>query len=222
MTSWQPPQHAPAPPAATNRRWRRWLCRAMILIALISLSLGWMFGCTATIVPPAHVQQPARVFVLDHGYTSSIVLPDENEAGMIRYAYGDWNYYALTNRGIFDAIAALGWSTPATLGRKHLPGGMDRTTIEQNVFIGISHTYEIIVEHNRIAPLREKLDTLFEQNIDTLHVSRANDLSFVHHPRPYNLFYNSNHFTADALRQLGCDVNGPTILSNWKVAEVAE
>src|SRR5690606_41808804 len=65
----------------------------------------WLWGCAATVYPPRDVAEPAAVGILDHDrHTSLIVAVPE---GMIRYSYGDWNWYALRRTGPIDGTGAL-------------------------------------------------------------------------------------------------------------------
>ena len=48
-------------------------------------------------------------------------------------------------------------------------------------------------------------------------VAVAYDLVFVPHPDPYSMFHNSNRVVAGWLEQLGCRVEGTTLLSVWQL-----
>jgi hypothetical protein len=80
-------------------RWRG-RCPALAVTAPL-----WLFGCGATVYPPRHVPAPSQVGVLDHDRHSSLILqiPD----GMVRYFYGDWQWYALRQTGPLEGISAL-------------------------------------------------------------------------------------------------------------------
>ena len=45
----------------------------------------------------------------------------------------------------------------------------------------------------------------------------AYDLVFVPYPEPYSMFHNSNQVVAGWLEQLGCRVEGTTLLSVWQL-----
>jgi hypothetical protein len=92
-----------------------------VLGALLALCLS---GCTTVVVPPARVAEPARVALLDHGRHASLVLKTA-ESGMVRYAYGDWDWYAQGTTGAIEGSAAVLWPTRAALGRRRLPGPGD-------------------------------------------------------------------------------------------------
>src|SRR5687768_14257878 len=86
---------------------------------------GIVAACAATYVvaPPPLAPAIARapVAVLDHGRHSSLVigLPDGR---MVRYAYGDWRWYAEGKTGAAEGYAALFRETPSALGRRVMAG----------------------------------------------------------------------------------------------------
>src|SRR3954452_3202565 len=89
-------------------------------------------GCTNTVTPPAHVADPVTVYLVDQGRTSSLVLP-RADGKAIRYAYGNWNWYALGNRGPLDAIGAMLIPSKATLGRHEMTDPRDADAIRAEV-----------------------------------------------------------------------------------------
>jgi hypothetical protein len=182
----------------------------------LAVLLGCLSGCTTTVIAPASPQNPTTVFLLDHGRTPSLVLPTD-DGRMIRYAYGDWTWYALAKTGIWEGFAALFLPTQGALGRKALDGPCDADHVEQRVNVGIEQLYSIEVEADKVAALRGCLDATFEANRATLVVNEPYGLEFVHHPRKYTFLCNSNHAVAQWLRELGCETRGGALFSNWKV-----
>ena len=188
-------------------------------IGLFLVALGLLGGCTNRVVPPGKLQEPATVFLLDHGSHTSLVLPAV-DGKLVRYAYGDWRYYAERQTGPGDAIAALLWSTPGALGRRELPGPATARAIRAQVPILITDLYEIEVEQKRVVVLRAELDAHFDTadvQVDTPEVL----LSFVRHPHAYNLRHNSNTALAGWLETLGCRVTGPAIVARWHIESPA-
>jgi hypothetical protein len=70
-----------------------------------------------------------------------------------------------------------------------------------------------------VRALHAELERTFADHTDTALFNDAYHLTFVHHPRSYTYFYNSNHMVADWLRELGCQVRGPAYHSRWNVAD---
>lgn len=95
--------------------------RRSAVLPLAVITMLSRLGCTAVVQSPRELRDPVPTFLLDHGRTSSLVIPDE-AGGLIRYGYGDWSYYALRHMGFFNAVAALFWPTPAALGRYPFSG----------------------------------------------------------------------------------------------------
>jgi hypothetical protein len=169
-----------------------------------------------TLIPPADVREPTTVFLLDHGRTSSLVLPDQG-GGMVRYGYGDWDYYALRRTGARDAIAALFSPTQGALGRWPLRGPISVESVRRQLRLDIEHLYEIEVECRAVQQLREALERIYRDNMDTLVVTELVEFAFVHHPEPYTAFHNSNHVVADWLRNLGVETRGSACCSAWRI-----
>ena len=195
------------------------LLSAMVLravIILLTLTLG-LTGCTTVIVPPPAPEDPQPVFILDHGRHTSLVLPDRTD-GTVRYAYGDWEWYAMGETGTGRVFPTLFLRTASALGRRELDAAAEIPALRRAVHIRIDAVHRIEVEGQDIDRLREQLDRLFQDNIDTRVYNPGADLVFVHHPVPYSLLHNSNTMIADWLEQLGAQTRGPTLFALWRVS----
>lgn len=190
--------------------WQAALRIATAIAALLVLS-----GCATHVVPPTGIAESAKVFILDHGRHTSLVVSTADDE-MVRYAYGDWRYYAERRTGPGQAIAALLWNTPSALGRRRLPGPATAAAVRQQVPLEIEALYEIEVERRRIDALRRELDAIFDAG-DEPRETPETALYFVPHPRAYNLFHNSNTAIANWLEALGCEVRGWRIFANWRI-----
>ncbi len=191
-------------------RWTLWLTAVASLGGLVLLG-----GCTTTIVPPVSPADPRPVFLLDHGRHTSLVLPHPN--GLVRYAYGDWRWYAQENTGPWQGIAALLWPTRGTLGRRVLPGPATEEGVRGSVRVVIEDLYELHVEAARVTALRDELEALFRANLASRTYSAASDLEFVHHPQAYSAFNNSNHMLVKWLTALGCETRGSGVFARWRL-----
>jgi len=174
-------------------------------------------GCATVVVPPHLGSTGVTVFLLDHGHHSSLVLP--TPAGhMTRYAYGDWEYYAQADTGLYRGTSALLWPTQGALGRRQLPGPPTAAAVRQQVKVPIVRLYALKVRRGKAARLRRHLNEIFRSNIRTVLYNPLYDLYFVHDPQPYDMAHDSNHEVANWLKRLGCRIRGgPVLLSNWKV-----
>jgi hypothetical protein len=175
-----------------------------------------MTGCATTIVPPSDIREAGHVFVVKHGRSSSLVIPS-NE-GMLRYAYGDWAFYALGKTDIWHGIAALLWPTQGALGRGQLTGPESAEGVRTQ--LGAAQTVRAVrVERARIAAFERRMEALFHSRIGTEVENARHGMRFVHHPRPYTYWWNSNHAVASWLRELGCTTQGLSFRAAWHVRE---
>lgn len=178
-------------------------------------TLLFLVSCTTTIAPPARVADPETVTLVTHGKSSSLILPD-GERRMVRWAFGDWRYYAAGETGIWSTVAAAVWPTPSALGRQVVDPAPERTDdVVASLGIGIDEAYSIRVERAAVARLQARLESIFESNRETLLYNPGPRLEFVRHPQPYTLVNSSNRKVAEWLRELGCTIEGVPLLSNW-------
>lgn len=185
-------------------------------LLLACIVLWWLNACTTVIIPPADPADPVSVFVLDHGRHSSLVLPLD-DGGAVRYSYGDWDYYVLNRTGVLSGLRALLWASPAALGRQQLVGPPEAAAIRRQLRVEVVTAHEIRVEADDARRLQRKLAELYASAAHTLHHDALLDIHFVRHPEPYTLTHNSNYMVKRWLEQLGCEVSGRPVLSNWQL-----
>lgn len=186
--------------------------RTLWLVVLVLVT-----GCTTTVQPPADPANPAPVFILDHGRHTSLVVSTP-EGGLVRYAYGDWRYYAERRTTFLRAVAALFWTTRGALGRRELEGPVTGEQVRNAVPLVIDSLYQLDVDRDRIEALRARLDAVFDAADRELY-SPDTFLIFVEHPRSYTLRHNSNRVIADWLQELGCEVRGQRLLARWRIED---
>jgi hypothetical protein len=191
----------------------------LLKFAVIPLSLMGV-SCATTVRPPADVADPSTVVVLSHGISSSLILADES-GGAVRFAYGDWRYYALGRTGIRETLAAVLWPTTAALGRQVVEGA-DRRPDDLVAQFGIEYDGKLFVavERHAVKALRQRLEALFLANIASRVYNPEANLEFVPHPEPYSLCRNSNQMVAQWLTELGATVEGLPILPKWRIKPV--
>jgi hypothetical protein len=208
-------------PSPTRKRGRwRWPVRLLLVLIVAIGMLALPLACTTTIIQPTTPRDPVNVYLINHGHTSSLVLPT-NDGAMIRYVYGDWNYYALGNRGLRDAIVALFWPTLGTLGRQRIERASDIEGLRRQVGIEIEQIHTLEVERSDVERLGTRLEEILEGQHEMLVVNTANGMEFGHHPQSYSYFHNSNHVAAGWLKEIGCQVRGPAFSSRWEVSSQA-
>lgn len=172
-------------------------------------------SCTTTIVPPSPVERPQSVFVLDHGRHTSLVLPRPD--GFVRYAYGDWDWYAEAQTGVREATRAVFWPTTAALGRGLIQGARTHIDIRRGIPVEIEELHEVQADADDVDRLHASLEDIYRANFSDIKYNIHYGLAFVPHPDPYTLSNNSNHRVAQWLRQLGCRIQGTAFWARWKV-----
>ncbi len=187
----------------------------LLFIAILLPTL--LGGCGFTVTPPPSPANPVPLFLLDHGRHASLVLPADE--GMVRYSYGDWEWYAMSRTGAIEGSRALVGPNPAALSRKVLSVSPTEQVLRQALPMVIEHAFLIPVEAKNAARLRERLENLFFENRETLHHNPAYGIDFVKHPDPYSLNHNSNTVVAGWLRELGAEVRGSGPFSDWKILQ---
>ncbi len=190
--------------------WR--ICTRTVAIALAGALLA---GCTHTVYPPAGVEHPARVFLLDHGRTSSVVLPQDET--LVRYSYGEWDWYARNRTGIFRGSGALGTATRGALGRRALEVEPELSAVRAAVAVPIESAWRIDVPVAHARSLAKDLDHQFRVRAGDVVANPNVALHFVPYPADYSLAHNSNHMTATWLRRMDCRVEMRGPFSRWRV-----
>lgn len=182
----------------------------MLLVMLVVFA----GGCAWRVIPPAGVEEPVAVHLTDYGRHTRLALPMDEDT-MHEYGFGEWHYYGLENRGFFSTLRAVSGFGKATLAFRPLPRDEDLFSL----YVGGRRTVTLFVEKERVRELRESLETRwYERRDERIHREREN-LHFVPVDDRYHLFRNSNHKTAEWLSELGFEVRGFPILSNFRVRE---
>lgn len=182
--------------------------------AVLLLSLA--AGCAYRVTPPATVKEPRSVTLLDMGRHSEIVFP-RDDATSTRYAFGEWQWFALGHDNPFRALNMLGPSV-GTLGREDIA---DQATLD-SVVATAEYSWTLTLDADKVARVRDELDRAFEEGAKERVVDHAEfNLRFV--PVRYNenlyllLGNNCNDATARWLRDMGCLVKGSATTANFTI-----
>jgi Protein of unknown function (DUF2459) len=160
---------------------------------LVLMLLG---GCAYRLTPPARVADPVTVYVVDYGRHASLALPLP-DGTYVAWSWGDWRYFALGERSMWDGARALFASRGATLGRLSLARIEDAG----------GDLIPIRVERARAEALRLRLETRFRRR-EAEAVTGEDGRRFVPDGGGYRLGYTSAQRIADWLRELGVDARG--------------
>jgi hypothetical protein len=169
-------------------------------------------GC-ATVVPPPDPAAPVMVYIADYGRHTSLLVP-RPEGGLIEYAYGEWAWFAQGDDRLIRAPGVLLGPNEGTLGRRELP---EAHGADPQSLTGAVRTIAVPVEADDAAALAARLQARFDAGRDTMVYNLALDMEFIRDPEPYSLSNNSNVATADWLRELGCRIQGPALLSGFRI-----
>jgi hypothetical protein len=172
------------------------------------------FGCTTILVPPLAPSHPTTILITDYGKHSSILLPDP-DGGLVEYAYGDWDYFALGHNNLFVGVVALIHSPRATLGRRCVV--MEADAPDAKELIGADRTQSLVVGADRVTALREELDLEYARHLNTEVYNAQEHMHFVYCDEQYYVFHNCNNVTAEWLKSLGVRVRGLAIFSKFHV-----
>ncbi|QVL50452.1 MAG: hypothetical protein KFB96_08520 [Thiocapsa sp.] len=179
----------------------------------------FLYGCVATVFPPPKTDHSRPVYILDHGRHTSLVLGTADQ-GLVRWAYGDWGWYAEGDQRPLRAFPVLLLRTPAALGRQSLHTAHDPEAIRAAVPVVTDRVFVIHADAARIDRLQARQEALFASGLQQGWLENpAFGFVFVPHPAPYRIDNNSNHMVANWLTQLGCVVQGHPMLGSWRIAE---
>jgi len=176
------------------------------------------FACATKVTPPPHPISPVAVYVTDYGRHSSLLLPT-NDGHLIEYAYGDWDYYALSKYRWYIGATALFYSEASGLGRRVLPYPPDQEALCK--LLCSKRLLKLEIEQRKVFELLNDLDDRYRKRIDSLVYNKDQALYFVTDDAHYSLFHTCNQATADWLTRLGCTVEGWPVLSNFELAEAS-
>jgi hypothetical protein len=192
-------------------------CRTILEPTLTLSLLLFLSGCgTAYLQPPADPPDPRAVFVVDHGRHTSLVLVTD-AGNMVRYAYGDWRYYADQDTRLRSGVAALFCRTPSTLARREFAGPPEETVLLERLRVGVQTIHLLEVRGADADRLRAELDALHEQGADRHQYVAVYDLVFAPHPEPYSWRNNSATKIGEWLEEMGVGVRGQALVSRWEV-----
>ena len=187
--------------------------RRLAVLALLLLS-----GCVGVVTstPPGSTNETRPVYLLDHGRHATLVLTREDQT-LVRYAFGEWRWYAKDQVGPIRAVSTLLLPTESTLGRRLLQPAEDEINLRQQIPVFVQALYTLESPATEIDALDQRLSALFEERAAHSVFNAQWGLTFVPGPRPYTLLHNSNHVIAEWLEALGINVRGNPMFGHWRL-----
>ena len=195
--------------------------RKLLIIAGLAVLAGVLSlaaGCVNTIHPPADIEQPRKMYLLDLGRHTRLALGVDG-GEFVEYGYGEWKWYANLDDPWWRAPAALLWPTEGALGRREWRGGEAESRLlreYRNLVV-----LELPAEARKVEALAAELDRSFRRRHDRLVRNERYRLDFVPCDRPYWAFNNSNHAVKAWLEAAGHEVSGPGLFARWRLGEPA-
>ncbi len=203
-------------PRITRRRLTQ-LMKALAICTALLLLLFTISACqTWKVTPPSNVQNPARVFLNEHGMHTTVSFP-EGEKRYVEFGFGEWHYYGREQHGIGSSLRAVAGGGSGALSRREIIAEqIDNISFARS--IGATRSAGIDVPRERMDLLKAKLEQRWLESTERL--IRANDnIEVRRDPQSYHLLKNSNAVSADWLREMSADVQGTPIWSNFEIVE---
>ena len=185
--------------------WRSAACAALLLVVQ---------GCAWRVVPPPEVRDGVPVVLSQYEWHTRLALPDGTVA-FYEYGFGEWNFYGLEKEGFFSGFRAITGLGKGAMSRRRLPYTLSESEFARAA--GSNRSSRLYVERGLAEGLRAELEGRWQSNADSLVVRTWDGIPVSRDRAGYHLFANSNHAVANWLRRLGCQVNGNTLTSRFKV-----
>ena len=173
-------------------------------------------GCAWTVRPPSALTDPVPVWITEYGKHCRVALP-AGDSTFTEYGFGEWHYYALEERGWLSTLRAGAGLGSGAFSRRTLIPAADGTLGPRQT--GGTRSERIAVERTQADRLRRELDARWQRNQDQVRIRQVDAVPVSHDPARYHLFENSNHATANWLRQLGCQVRGFPLMANFRLED---
>lgn len=166
---------------------------------------------------PAEAADAVPVYLSQYGRHARVALPAADPGKFVEFGFGEWHYYGLEDHGAVSTIRAITGLGAGALSRRELTAAPDGTLTPAQA--GSLRSESLRVERARAEALRSQLEARWLRNRGNVRIRTLDGVPVSRDPARYTLFRNSNSAAADWLRDLGCDVRGLPIQSNFRVAE---
>lgn len=158
---------------------------------------------------------PVRVYLVDYGYHSSLILPDESGGGR-EFAYGEYGWFANNRDGWLDVFRLIFLPCEGTLGVRDYAAPLTTEAIAAQRWFESVH--EILIERESAAALRARLEERYRHGMmRPVIYNPVVDLWFVRDNRVYWVGYNCNHAVSEWLASLGCDIRGLRAFADYEI-----
>jgi hypothetical protein len=192
-------------------------------LGVLAVASFFLTGCSATIYPPAHLEEPVAVYFAQYNVHSTVIMPQDGK--YVDFSFGDWNYAAMRHKWINDALGALTISWASTL-EKHVLEIDPKTgepIINDNPDMIIRMYADRATVERRVAELQKRFDE------DVARFGKGGMITYddgkdiyVKDEQHYSVLNNCNNMTAQTFRDLGFKVDGPIIGNQFHLCRPQE
>jgi hypothetical protein len=171
-------------------------------------------GCATTVTPPPSPQDPVAVYLAVYGKHSTLMV--ERETGRItEFGYTSWSWEVDKRDWWLAALPTLIVPNDGALCVNERPGPLEETRVRAH-----SDVIELVpvrVSRAALRRLLEKLDAVCTAGGENNVLDAPTGWVFVKDEHPYWVMHTCNDAVAVWLRELGCQVQGPAVYSNFEV-----
>jgi hypothetical protein len=186
------------------------------LAALLALPLA---GCSWTVKNSSQVPDPVSIYLTDYGRHTSLIMP-VSDSMLVEYAFGDWDWFAANQNDSFSGVRALTFSRGSTLGRRFYVNTDDLNELRR--LSNAKRLARLTAPRERVKRLTDRLDRAYMKHIETWRFNELTHLDHVRSDRHYWGLDNCNQLTATWLRELGLEVSGISVFSNFKAPSATQ
>ena len=199
------------------------MIRIIPLIVMYMLLSLFQSGCATNVIPPARPQEPVTVYLTDYGRHSSVIIPSNNGGGDYdEWAFGDYEFFAKGDTRWWVAILAMLHSPQATLGRRQIKNA---SMVSQESLMKALGDCRRLMKFEASACGPRPWSSSSTPNSATAPTSRctARTARFITCliRSPIGSCTTAITSPRTGCRRLGCEICGPAIYSNFKLAEIS-
>lgn len=187
---------------ACGCRWRKEWAAWLLVVAAMGA------GCRVTVTPPRQVADPVVVYIADQALHASLVLPREDGGELVEFAYGEWEWFALSRDEWWRAAGVALLPHQGTLGRR--PWTTVGSAEELRGLMAARSVKAMTVERMKVLALIQRLDIRYDSARATEVYNPECGMWFVHDPDAYSASHHCNMVVSEWLRELGAQTAGWT------------
>jgi hypothetical protein len=176
---------------------------SLVVIGLLALAIS---ACSTTLVLPQKNASMEQVYLIKYATWGHHSLAFYRDGKITEFTYGDWELFALNQRDGWTAWKNMTFSTQGALGKKVTQWDLNEPLCDK--FKDCELVAPFLAPTQKVLELREELESMYTQNIQSEVFNDKEGVHFVKYPIPYWGFHNCNHELVSWLEKLGAEVSG--------------